>query len=164
MRRSDLAFAATVLAGAALDFLTKHLAFARVGPGQEVSVLPSLFSIVTVRNPGILWSLGTSAPRVWLVLSVVAVPVIFAFYARERPRSWLPAVCLGLILAGAIGNMLDRVAGGSVRDFIKVFIVRSDGSRAVLPVFNLADSFVAVGAFLLFLDRLPGPQSPRAKT
>jgi signal peptidase II len=64
------------------------------------------------------------------------------------------AISLGMILAGTIGNMVDRVSFGAVRDFIKVYYRSSEGAEKVWPLFNLADSFICVGVFLLSIEML----------
>ena len=59
-----------------------------------------------------------------------------------------------MILAGTLGNMYDRLSEGAVRDFIKFYVVTADGTQAVWPLFNLADSFICVGVFLMTVEML----------
>lgn len=152
------------LACAGLDWATKAICFSRLRFGEEVQVIPGFFSITPALNPGTLWSLGRGLGTLWLVISVLAVPALVCLIASVKRPGWVPRVSLGLILGGAIGNMIDRVREGAVRDFIKVYVERSDGPPWVWPIFNLADSFIVVGAFLLAAESLlpqGGHESPR---
>jgi signal peptidase II len=66
-----------------------------------------------------------------------------------------------MILAGTIGNMVDRLRVGAVRDFLKFYVV-VDGRDRVWPLFNLADSFICVGVFLLTLEMLVADDRKKA--
>lgn len=155
MKAHAAVFSAVALAGAALDLLTKTWAFAAVPFHGERVIIPGWFSFGHALNEGIVWSFGPGAKTLWLVLSIVAVPAIVAFFAFRKSRTWIGTVTLGMVLAGAAGNAIDRVVYGAVRDFIMVYYTRSDGSRAIWPLFNLADSFIVVGAILLALAPAP---------
>ncbi len=155
MRRHVALFCALAFLGAALDLLTKHLAFRHIGLyGAEVRVIDGWFSFGCTLNEGVIFGLGTRARTLWLVVSIAAVPAIAAIFFSVRKPKWIFTITLGLILAGTIGNMYDRVAVGAVRDFIKFYCVRSDGTQAVWPLFNLADSCICVGVFLLTVEML----------
>jgi len=153
--RHAAVFCALAFLGAALDLLTKHLAFHHIGPYEpEVRVVEGYFSFGRTLNEGVVFGLGQKARTLWLVVSIAAVPAIVAIFFSVRKPRWILTICLGLILAGTIGNMYDRVALGAVRDFIKFYYVRSDHTQAVWPLFNLADSCICVGVFLLTVEML----------
>lgn len=154
MRHAAVFFALALL-GAALDLLTKHLAFLYIGPyDPEVPVLDGLFSFGRTVNEGVIFGKFAGAKTLWLVVSIAAVPAILAIFFSVKKPNWVLTISLGLILAGTIGNMYDRVTVGAVRDFIKFYYVRADGTQAVWPLFNLADSCICVGVFLLTLEML----------
>lgn len=144
-----LVFAATALVGAALDLLTKTWALAAVPHHGERVVVPGWFSLGHAYNEGTIWSFGPGAKVVWLALSIAAMPALVVFFALRKSKTWLSTVCLALVLAGAAGNAFDRVVYGAVRDFIMVYWTHADGHRSIWPLFNLADSFIVVGAILL---------------
>jgi signal peptidase II len=155
MRRHVAVFCSIAFLGAALDLLTKHLAFQYLQPfDPEVPVIEGYFSIGRTLNEGVVFGLGQGARTLWLVVSIAAVPAILAIFLCARNPRWILTITLGLILAGTIGNMYDRVTVGAVRDFIKFFYVRSNGTQAVWPLFNLADSCICVGVFLLTVEML----------
>jgi signal peptidase II len=150
-------FLILALAGAALDLLSKHLAFEHIKYSHdEVTVIDGLFSFGRTLNPGVIFGMGHGAQTLWLVVSIVAVPAILAIFFSIRKPRWILSISLGFILAGTIGNMYDRVMPPfhAVRDFIKFYTVKADGTQAVWPLFNLADSFICVGVFLLTVEML----------
>ncbi len=149
-------FIAVALFGAFLDLLTKHLAFQHIQRWEEVRIVDGFFSFGRTTNPGVVFGMGPKAKWVWLLISVLAVPAIGAlFWSVKKPR-WILTISLGMILAGTIGNMYDRTFTEihEVRDFIKFFYVGADGAPHVWPLFNLADSFICVGVFLLTFEMM----------
>ncbi len=128
----------------ALDILSKVLVVAWMTPGDPVRLIDDTVRFSLIRNPGAAFSMATGLT--W-ILSIVALLVVIGIvrYGRRLTSAWW-AVGLGLVLGGALGNLVDRLfrapgpLEGHVVDFIAV------GS---FPVFNLADSGITVGAVLL---------------
>jgi signal peptidase II len=125
----------------ALDQLTKWAAFAAAEPGESVSVLPGV-TIGQTRNDGIAFGIFAGRPVLVLGLMTFALTVLVWFYARhrDRPVLWLAT---GLLLGGAIGNAIDRIVLGYVRDFINL---------PGWPAFNLADMAITFGVIVLVLS------------
>lgn len=162
MRHTGL-FLAVALLGAFLDLFTKQLVFDYFEPPdgrsvwpREVVLVKGTFSYGCTRNPGVIFGLGQNAQKVWLAISVLAIPAILAIYFSVRKPKWILTISLGMILAGTIGNMVDRVftKQHAVRDFLKFFYVGADRLEHAWPLFNLADSFICVGVFLLTVEML----------
>ncbi|MBA2775304.1 MAG: signal peptidase II [Chloroflexia bacterium] len=135
---------ATIVFGVALfDQIVKTAIIAWIGPDrpfQRWELAGRLVAFEYVENTGAAF--GVFAGRVWL-LSVLAVVVALAFlvlFWRDLPRSTLLRTSVGLVLGGAIGNLLDRVRLGYVVDFMAV---------GVWPKFNIADSAITIGLALL---------------
>ena len=142
------AIAGTILA---TDLLTKILAVANIEPGRPVWLVGDLVSLRLVRNPGAAFSMATG--MTWL-LTLVAVGVVIGVVRIGRTlRSPWWALGLGLVLGGALGNLVDRffrapgVMQGHVVDFVSV---------GWWPVFNVADSAIVCGAILLVVLTLVG--------
>ena len=142
-----------VIAGAVLaaDLLTKILAVANIEPGRPVWLIGDIVSLRLVRNPGAAFSMATG--MTWL-LTLVAVGVVIGVVRIGRTlRSPWWALGLGLVLGGALGNLVDRffrapgVMQGHVVDFVSV---------GWWPVFNVADSGIVCGAILLVVLTLFG--------
>jgi signal peptidase II len=145
--------AALVLAA---DVVTKVLAVARLEDEGPVELLGGAVYLVLVRNPGAAFSLATGYTWVLSLIAVAVVVVIARIARRLRSAGW--AVALGLVLGGALGNLMDRIfrapgpLQGHVVDVVSLFA--PDGS--VWPVFNLADSSIVTGGVLLVLLALTG--------
>jgi signal peptidase II len=123
----------------AADQLSKHAIRQSIVSGEERGVLPGL-QLVNTRNRGVAFGfLPGSHIGVTLVIAValLALLVYFALHAT-RPLVWLPT---GMLIGGALGNILDRLRTGSVTDFIKFPLG--------WPPFNLADASITLGVLLL---------------
>jgi signal peptidase II len=138
-----------------LDRLTKAWVTLRVPYGHSIPVIPRVLAISHWTNPGAAFSLfdnsaSPNAVRWGLVgFSLLAALVVLVVMIRMADRFSLISVALALIFAGALGNVHDRIAYGSVVDFIEVHIFSYHW-----PDFNVADSAVVTGACLLLLDSL----------
>lgn len=139
------------LAVVALDQWTKRLIVTRFEPYEELFVLPVL-DIVRWHNEGAAWSFLSDAggwQRWFFMLLGVAVSIGILIWLRQLPARGQSRVAAGLalVMAGALGNVIDRVYLGYVVDFIKVHY-----GGWVFPAFNMADSAITVGAGLIILD------------
>ena len=124
-----------------LDQLTKHLVRDSIVRGEERNVLPGL-ELVNTRNQGVAFGFFPGRHIGVTILIAIALVVLLVYFARHvtRPLIWLPT---GMLLGGAIGNILDRIRHGQVTDFVKLPLG--------WPPFNLADASITVGIVLLFL-------------
>ncbi|PJX23067.1 signal peptidase II [Advenella sp. S44] len=118
---------------------------------QRVNVLP-VFDFILIYNQGAAFSLladGAGWQR-WFFLALGLAASAFILYLLRKHREQ-PLFCLALalILAGAIGNVIDRTLYGHVIDFLLFY-----WNDAYFPAFNLADTFITIGAILLILDEL----------
>ena len=129
-----------------LDQLTKHTVAAAIGPGEEKKFLPAI-NLVHVRNKGVAFGVFPGGGPIVLALTLVALGLLVGYLALRprRPYLWLPT---GLLVGGAVGNLIDRVASGQVIDFIKL---------PLWPAFNVADIAVTFGVLAL-LWVLEGPR------
>lgn len=139
--RMLVAIAIVVLA---LDLVTKVLAVALIDPKDPVRIIGDTVTLTLIRNPGAAFSMATG--MTWL-LTLVAVGVVIGVIRIGRTLSsfWW-ALGLGLVLGGALGNLIDRIfrspgpLQGHVVDFVSV---------GWWPIFNVADSSIVCGAILL---------------
>jgi signal peptidase II len=124
----------------AADQFSKHAVRHSIVPGEERKVLPGL-QFVNTRNHGVAFGFlpgSHVAVTIAIGLALVALLVYFALHAT-RPLMWLPT---GMLIGGALGNLLDRLSDGSVTDFIKLPLG--------WPPFNLADTSITLGIIVLF--------------
>lgn len=146
-----------------LDVATKLVVDRYLTYADRVPVIEGFFYLTHVRNPGAafgLFSDGDPSIRLgfFIVVSLVAILIILSFFRQLAPGDRLSALALGLILGGAIGNLLDRILRGEVVDFLHFKLWRGYS----WPDFNLADSFIVVGVGILILELLASEGEDRA--
>lgn len=131
-----------IILGVVVDQLVKLLVAARLPLGGGFELVPGLLQIHYVQNTGAAWSMFSNSTLALAVFSVV-MAVFLGVWLWRTPREQLwRRVALALMLAGALGNMIDRFRLGYVVDFIKL---------PHWPVFNIADILLCVGVALLAL-------------
>lgn len=135
----------------ALDLITKIIVVATIAQGENVRLLGGLVYITLIRNPGAAFSMATG--MTWLLAVIACAVVGFIIFLAPKLKSTPWAVCLGLVLGGALGNLSDRIfrapgaMQGHVVDFVSVF----GPDASVFPAFNVADSGISIGGVLLVL-------------
>ncbi|MBI5105031.1 MAG: signal peptidase II [Solirubrobacterales bacterium] len=138
----------------ALDQVTKALVRGGIARGEEDPVLPAV-KLVHVRNEGVAFGAFSGGGIIVVVLVAAALAALLAYFAThaDRPLIWLPT---GLLLGGALGNIIDRVRDGAVTDFIKL---------PHWPAFNVADIAITVGvlALLYVLERSDRDDAPAGR-
>jgi len=138
-----LVVAAAVLV---LDVTSKIVAVAQLSDREPVELLGGLLTLRLVRNPGAAFGMAQGLTIVLTVVAAVVAVMILRFGRRLRSASW--AVALGLVLGGAVGNLVDRILRepaplrGHVIDFLEL---------PSWPVFNVADSAIVTGGAVLVL-------------
>jgi signal peptidase II len=131
-----------------LDQISKIWVSRHVSPMDPIVLIDGFFRITHARNPGMALGLFQDAPVVgFIALTLVALGLILSFFRRVPDSDVLSATALGLILAGALGNLIDRVLRGEVVDFLQF-----DLKLFVFPDFNFADSAIVIGVLLLLLE------------
>jgi len=135
---SAAAVAAVVLTA---DQVTKLLVRDSIAQGDRRTLIGGVLWLVREQNSGVAFSLLTGSEAGVIVLTLAIVAAVLAFFARERRRAWIWLAC-GLIVGGALGNLIDRVHEGSVTDFIKL---------PHWPAFNVADAAITLGVLTLIL-------------
>lgn len=152
MRAKALLFILPVLAVLALDQVSKIYIDRTMQIYDSITVVPNFFNITYLRNKGAAFSIfADSSFRLpfFITISLVALIVILTALRKMRDDQKLAIFSLGLIFSGALGNLIDRVRMGEVIDFIYVHWYRH-----YWPAFNVADSAICVGVFLLAIDML----------
>ena len=128
----------------ALDQGVKFLVRAAIPLHTSQTFIPGLFDLTYIRNTGAAFSILRSQTWLLTVLSGVAVVVLLVLLLRRAIPSKLGMLSLSLLLAGAAGNFIDRLAFGYVTDMFQTTFMN-------FPVFNVADIAVVIGGFFLVL-------------
>ena len=142
-----------------LDQLVKWIVLARFAPGERLEVT-GFFNLVLVFNKGAAFSFlaGESGWQTPLLagFSILAAAVLSFLIARNQGKTLL-ATGLALVLAGAVGNVIDRLRFGHVVDFVDLHALGWH-----FPAFNVADSAITIGAILLIYEGFIHDERPRA--
>ena len=135
-----------------LDQVSKHLIVLYLPKDAQINVIPYLFNFTYVENKGAAWGMMANSRWIFIIVSgiaVIALAGLLLYFAKSKK---FLVSSLVLIFAGGIGNMIDRTVNGYVVDFIQFDFFQK------FPVFNVADSYVTIGGFMiiiyvLFIDR-----------
>lgn len=130
-----------LIAVIAADQLSKRAVEHSIVPGEERKFLPGI-QFVNTRNHGVAFGFLPGNHIAVTILIAVALLLLLAYFARHTAE-WLLWLPTGMLLGGALGNILDRLRHGSVTDFIKLPLG--------WPPFNLADTSITLGILILFL-------------
>lgn len=144
-----------------VDRLTKVWVGTHIPMGEAIPLIPRVLRITHWTNEGAAFSLfaDSASPHTvrWALISfsILAILAILGALVRFGSRINITTIGLAMVLAGALGNVHDRIAYGSVVDFIEVHIYSYHW-----PDFNVADSAIVVGAILLMLDSVKPRKTP----
>ncbi|MBL0226603.1 MAG: signal peptidase II [Geobacteraceae bacterium] len=145
-------FSAIALAGLLVDQATKLYIDGSMRLFDSIPVIENFFHITYVRNRGAAFSFLSNASwrmPFFITVSLIAAAVILVAFRKLRDDQRLAQVSLAMIFSGAVGNLIDRLRLGEVIDFLDAHWYRHHW-----PAFNVADSLICVGVFLLAVDML----------
>ena len=122
------------------DLVTKHF----LSNIEYLNIIPNVISFATNNgNDGVAFGLF-SGERVWIILiSSILIAALLIFNHFVKNKNTFYCLGFGFVLGGAIGNLVDRIWLGTVRDFIYLDFFK------IFPIFNFADTFICIGAFML---------------
>ncbi len=134
------------------DQITKGIIQSKFFLGETISVIEGFFNFTYVKNPGAAFGFLAGASLevrqfMFLLLPVIACFWLITLIWKTRYENALLCYAYSLILAGAIGNLIDRFSLGYVVDFLDFYFGKSH-----FPAFNIADSSITIAAFLLIID------------
>lgn len=127
-----------------IDLLTKSYFTTILKVGESIKVIESFFYITYVQNKGAAWGILVGETIFFYLVTILAIGVIGYWYIKSKPSQKLYRFSLILILAGTLGNFIDRVIFKYVRDFLDFYIFGYD-----FPVFNVADMCLSIGVALI---------------
>ncbi|HHT01594.1 MAG TPA: signal peptidase II [Firmicutes bacterium] len=131
------------LAAFVVDWLTKCWVKSALIPNQSLPVLDGFFHLTYVQNPGAAFGILAERTTFFVMVTAAVVVLILFFAARQRGAGWTLRLALGMMLGGAMGNLLDRLRFGHVVDFLDF---------RIWPVFNMADTFIVLGVGLFLIS------------
>ena len=133
-----------------VDQLTKFLVVKYMTLGQSISVIDNFLYITSHRNEGAAWGILQGKMIIFYVVTLVVIGLVILWIIKlDIKKEKLLVIALSLILGGALGNFIDRVMYQHVVDFINTYIFGYD-----FPIFNIADSALCIGVFLMAVDAI----------
>ena len=129
------------------DQLTKYIVEATMRLYQSIEVIEGFFSITFVTNTGAGWSILEGQMVFFYIMTVIASATMIYYIVKSDKNNKLFRLAFCLMLAGALGNFIDRLMFQHVRDFLDFIIFNYD-----FPVFNIADTQLSIGFALLVLE------------
>ena len=156
--KAHLIFWPLMAVGLTLDLWTKSAVFSWLGrqPDKSVSIIEGFLKFVIAENPGAAFGKFAGHSYLLVVVSIVALVVIFTIFLFSGAQQRLVHVALGLFAAGVCGNLYDRIFNdGRVRDFIDVVYWPGKPSW---PAFNVADALLCIGVGLLVVSTFHAPK------
>mgnify|MGYP003449213838 FL=1 len=144
-----------------LDQLTKQQIMHTMRLHESIPVIPNLFSLTYIRNPGAAFGLLAGSSNAFRMVffgltSIFAFGLLGTILLRMPEEDWVGRISVAGILGGAIGNLIDRLRFGEVIDFLDVYI-----ETYHWPAFNVADSAITIGVIFLIIhfafEKQPDP-------
>lgn len=126
-----------------LDQLVKHMVLGSMHLGESIPIIKDVFHITFVLNPGAAFGMLEHQRWIFIAVALLVVVLALVFYKHIQRESLITRIGAGLLLGGALGNLLDRIQSGLVVDFLDF---------RIWPVFNIADIAICGGAAMLIWD------------
>jgi len=135
------------------DQVTKALVTSALEPGDVVPIVPGFFNLTLTFNRGVAFGMFahfSDGPRyaVLILTALIALSAVVFFFVRDYAHDLLAQCALVMIMAGAAGNIIDRIRLGMVVDFLDAYY-----QQYHWPAFNVADSAICIGVFILIFRR-----------
>lgn len=145
---SAIVFTAIFLFGVVLDQLTKYWVVLQIKPQKTLPLIENILHFTYAENTGAAFSIFRGRQSFLVLLTSIGMALIFVYMVSIKGEGkGLLKLSMALILAGGIGNLIDRLRLGYVVDFIDVRLIN-------FAIFNVADICISIGVFLLVVDSL----------
>lgn len=136
-----------------IDQISKVIISSYIGLNSSVRVIKNFFYLTYTNNTGASFGILKNSRVLLIILSIIALLILLRYISTFKETKY-NILGLGFLMGGIIGNLLDRVLFGYVRDFFNFYIIGYD-----FPVFNIADIFIVLGVFILIISILKGEDS-----
>lgn len=131
-----------------IDISTKQLVLNTMIEYQSIPIIKDFFSITYAKNTGVAFSFLEGKVPLIIIMTSITIILILKYLKTTNPNKY-ETICYGLIIGGAIGNLIDRTIYGYVIDFLDFNILGYN-----FPIFNLADTAIVIGIFTLIILNL----------
>ena len=145
--KNIILYVVTFLIIVAGDQITKVIVNDTLQLGQGYTIVENFFYFTYAHNTGAAWGIFSGALNLFFIISIVATIGIVYFFVQSHAYQKLTRFGLILVFSGMIGNLIDRISLGYVRDFIDFIIFGYD-----FPIFNVADIAITIGVVLIIFE------------
>lgn len=146
-KRNKILYLITLVVIIGSDLFTKHLVSSSMILGQSHQIINNLFYFTYAHNTGVAWGMFAGKLGLFIVVAFFAAVLMIYFFRKTKSDEVLTRFGLVLTFGGMVGNLVDRICLGYVRDFIDVVIFGYN-----FPIFNIADMAVVVGVALIIVE------------
>lgn len=129
------------------DQVTKFLVATQMSLGESIPVIGETLQITSHRNSGAAWGMFEGRMAFFYIVTVIVIAFMIYLYKSEANNNLMMQVGISMLMAGAVGNFIDRLLFQEVVDFVDVMIFNYD-----FPIFNVADSALTVGVIVLLIE------------
>ena len=133
-----------------IDQISKILIIKLLEPNEVITIIKNFFYIIYTNNTGAAFSI-LLGKRIFLIVVAILIIGILFYIKKNKVDGKLNIIAFSLIIGGSLGNLIDRIVRGYVVDFISIKL----GSYN-FPIFNIADTLIVVGVFLLLIGNTGG--------
>lgn len=142
-----------------LDQIIKAIVSSKIILTENIEIIPNFFSITHVHNYGAAWSILSNKGFLLILVAVIALIVIYFFLIKNKTLKKIDIVLISMLIAGIIGNMIDRIRFGYVIDYLDFYIFGYD-----YPVFNLADILIVISIIILMIKTLKEEKNAKVQS
>lgn len=130
-----------------IDQLSKIIVVNNLTNNKSIEVIKSFFYLTYTNNKGAAFSILTGRRILLILVALIVIGVLIYYVIKNKIEGKVNKIALSLVIGGSIGNLIDRILRGAVVDFIDIKIFGYN-----FPIFNLADTFIVIGVFLLIIE------------
>lgn len=129
-----------------IDQVSKIIVINNLTNNKSVEVIKSFFYLTYTNNTGAAFSILTGKRILLILVSLIVIGILIYYIKKTKIEKKINKIALSLVIGGSIGNLIDRIVKGAVIDFLDFKIFGYN-----YPIFNLADTFIVLGVFLLLI-------------
>lgn len=130
-----------------IDQVSKIIVTNTLTNNKSVEVIKSFFYLTYTNNKGAAFSILTGKRILLILVSLIVIGILIYYIKKTKIEKKINKIALSLVIGGSIGNLIDRILKGAVIDFLDFKIFGYN-----YPIFNLADTFIVIGVFLLLIE------------
>lgn len=129
-----------------IDQISKIIVAKTINMHNPIEIIKNFFYLTYTHNTGAAFSILTGQRILLIIIAIIVLIVLFNYIKKNKIETKIEKIAYSLVIGGSLGNLIDRIVRGYVIDFIDVKIFGYN-----FPVFNIADTFIVIGVFLLII-------------